>query len=97
VLSERTFSASALIKPAQSLATALQLHHPQCNYVYGAATEARKGGQQAFPPTDRVANGNLVSDVQAQEACNNDDNYHYADDVENVHCVLRSSLCAISI
>jgi hypothetical protein len=25
--------------------------------------------------------------VQTQEACNNDDNYHYADDVENVHWV----------
>jgi hypothetical protein len=29
------------------------------------------------------------SDVQTQEACNNDDDDHYADDVENVHCVLR--------
>jgi hypothetical protein len=28
--------------------------------------------------------------VQTQEACNKDDNYHYADDVENIHCVLRS-------
>jgi hypothetical protein len=32
------------------------------------------------------------SDVQTQEACNKDDNYHYADHVENVHCVLRSSM-----
>lgn len=30
------------------------------------------------------------SDVQPKEACNKDDNYHYADDVENIHCVLRS-------
>jgi hypothetical protein len=29
------------------------------------------------------------SDVQTQQACNNDGNDHYADDVENVHCVLR--------
>jgi hypothetical protein len=28
--------------------------------------------------------------MQTKEACNKDDNYHYADDVENVHCVLRS-------
>jgi hypothetical protein len=25
--------------------------------------------------------------VQTKEACNKDDNYHYADDVENIHCV----------
>jgi hypothetical protein len=30
------------------------------------------------------------SGVQTKEACNKDDNYHYADDVENVHCVFRS-------
>jgi hypothetical protein len=30
------------------------------------------------------------SGVQTKEACNKDDNHHYADDVENVHCVLRS-------
>jgi hypothetical protein len=29
------------------------------------------------------------SGVDTKEACNKDDNYHYADDVENVHCVLR--------
>jgi hypothetical protein len=29
------------------------------------------------------------SDVQTKEARNKDDNDHYADDVENVHCVLR--------
>jgi hypothetical protein len=44
----------------------------------------------AFPLLERVANRYVVSSVQAQEACNKDDNYHYADDVENVHCVLRS-------
>jgi hypothetical protein len=37
------------------------------------------------------------SGVQTKEACNNDDNYHYADDVENVHCVFRSRYAAISI
>jgi hypothetical protein len=31
-----------------------------------------------------------LSGVQTQEACNKDDNNHYADDVENVHCVFRS-------
>jgi len=30
------------------------------------------------------------SDVQTKEACDKDDNYHYADDVENIHCVFRS-------
>ena len=63
-----------------------RLHHPQCSHICGAATEAEKCGQRAFSPTKRVAIRNLFSDVQAQEACNNDDNYHYADDVENVHC-----------
>ena len=32
------------------------------------------------------------SDVQTKEACDKDDNYHYADDVENVHVVLRSGM-----
>jgi hypothetical protein len=27
--------------------------------------------------------------VDTKEASNKDDNYHYADDVENVHCELR--------
>ena len=44
----------------------------------------------AFPPTEGVANRYVVSGVQTQKACDKDDNYHYADDVENVHCVLRS-------
>jgi len=26
--------------------------------------------------------------VQTKEACNQDDNYYYADDVENVHCCI---------
>jgi hypothetical protein len=30
------------------------------------------------------------SDMQTKEACNKDNNYHYTDDVENVHCVFRS-------
>jgi hypothetical protein len=30
------------------------------------------------------------SGMQTKEACNEDDNYHYADDVKNVHCVFRS-------
>jgi hypothetical protein len=29
------------------------------------------------------------SGVDTKEASNKDDNYHYADDVENVHCELR--------
>jgi hypothetical protein len=52
----------------------------------------KKGGQ--WPPFLRwnACTNKYVasSDVQTQEACNKDDNYHYADDVENVHCVLRS-------
>jgi regulator of sigma D len=52
----------------------------------------KKGGQ--WPPIMRwnACTNKYVaySDVQTQEACNKDDNYHYADDVENIHCVLRS-------
>jgi hypothetical protein len=56
----------------------------------GAAIWSEKGRPvAAFPPSEGVAN-RYVSGVQTQEACNKDDNYHYADDVENVHCVLRS-------
>jgi hypothetical protein len=35
--------------------------------------------------------------VQTKEACNQDDNYYYADDVENVHCVFRSSMGVFSM
>jgi hypothetical protein len=31
----------------------------------------------------------MHSEVQTKEACNKDDNDHYADDVENIHCTLR--------
>jgi hypothetical protein len=44
----------------------------------------------AFPALERLTSGS-ASDVQTKEACNKDDNYHYADDVKNVHCVLRLS------
>jgi hypothetical protein len=44
----------------------------------------------AFPALERLTSRYIVSDVQTKEACNKDDNYHYADDVENIHCVLRS-------
>jgi hypothetical protein len=37
------------------------------------------------------------SGVQTKEACNKDDNYHDADDIENVHGVLRSRDVPISI
>jgi hypothetical protein len=37
------------------------------------------------------------SGVETKEACNEDDNYHYADDIENVHGVLRSRYVPISI
>jgi hypothetical protein len=30
--------------------------------------------------------------VQTKEARNKDDNYHHADDIENVHCVLKGHL-----
>jgi len=52
---------------------------------------------ECLPPKGAVAIAaaslifhSIYSGVQAKEACNKDDNYHYADDVENVHCVLRS-------
>jgi hypothetical protein len=44
----------------------------------------------AFPALGCVANRHVVSDVQTKETCNKDDNDHYADNVENIHCVLRS-------
>ena len=28
----------------------------------------------------------MHSDVQTKEACNKDDNDHYADDVKDIHC-----------
>ena len=33
------------------------------------------------------------SGVQTKEACNKDDNDHYADDIEDVHGVLRRGMC----
>jgi regulator of sigma D len=45
----------------------------------------------AFPALEHLRQQYVAYlDVQTQEACNKDDNYHYADDVENIHCVLRS-------
>ena len=44
----------------------------------------------AFPALERLRQRYVAySGVQTQEACNKDDNYHYADDVENIHGVLR--------
>jgi hypothetical protein len=63
--------------------------------------ERKKGRPMAaFPALERLHQQNkyvAYSDVQTQEACNKDDNDHYADDVENVHCVTPIAVCAISI
>ena len=52
-----------------------------------------KGGCQSVRQAFSVI---IHSDVQTQETCNNDDNDHYADDIENVHCTPIEA-CAISI
>ena len=60
--------------------------------------ESKRAANGRLLALKRAANGRLlalersryiVSDVQTKEACNKDDNYDDADDVENVHCVLR--------
>jgi hypothetical protein len=43
----------------------------------------------AFPALRRVTSRYVVSDVQTKETRDKDDNYDYADDVKNVHAVLR--------
>jgi hypothetical protein len=53
-----------------------------------------KGASQSL----RQARSSIpYSGVQTKEACNKDDNYHYAVDRENVHGVLRSRYVPISI
>src|ERR1700732_3606461 len=48
------------------------------------------GARLLLQPTYPTAARCSLSGVQTQVACNKDDNNHYADDVENVHCVFRS-------
>jgi len=55
----------------------------------GRAVPCRRQGGRASPDSHSLTLPFPYSGVQSKEACNKDDNYHDADDVENVHCVLR--------